>query len=258
MSTATVMPALEGRGLSPLTLMRVELRKQVDTRGGRGLLLAIGLITVLALGLVMYLNRTEGASLDSLLAATVTPQGLLLPVLGIITACNEWSQRTALVTFTQEPRRLRVVLAKLLAAVVLGTVAVAGAVLLAMLAHVVSATIAGAPVHLGLSAGTLAGIWLSQSIAVVMGVAFGLALLSVPLAITAYFILPTLFTTVSVLWSKMAELGPWLDMGQASSPLQEGINLTLRQWSQLGTSSLLWLALPLAVGLWRVMTREVK
>ena len=31
------------------------------------------------------------------------------------TACNEWSQRTALITFTQEPRRLRVVLAKQLA-----------------------------------------------------------------------------------------------------------------------------------------------
>ncbi|WP_295108989.1 hypothetical protein [uncultured Kocuria sp.] len=32
-----------------------------------------------------------------------------------ITACNEWSQRTALITFTQEPRGSRVVLAKQLA-----------------------------------------------------------------------------------------------------------------------------------------------
>ena len=45
-------------------------------------------------------------------------------MLGIITACNEWSQRTALIPFTQEPRRLRVVLAKLLSVAALGTIAV--------------------------------------------------------------------------------------------------------------------------------------
>lgn len=137
------LPSLGGGGLSFLTLMRVELRKQVDTRAGRGLLVAIGLITLRALGLMMWFTRDDGAQLGDLLLATVTPQGVLLPILGIITACNEWSQRTALVTFTQEPRRLRVVAAKLVSAVVLGTIAVVAAWLLAVLAHLVSLSIAG-------------------------------------------------------------------------------------------------------------------
>ena len=45
---------------------------------------------------------------------------MLLPILGIMAATAEWTQRTGLVTFTLEPRRGRVVLAKALAALVLG------------------------------------------------------------------------------------------------------------------------------------------
>ena len=40
----------------------------------------------------------------------------LLPILAIMLVTSEWSQRTALVTFTLEPRRSRVVLAKLVVA----------------------------------------------------------------------------------------------------------------------------------------------
>lgn len=252
------LPSLEGGGLSFLTLMRVELRKQVDTRAGRGLLVAIGLITLLAVGLVMWFTRDDGAQLGDLLLATVTPQGMLLPILGIITACNEWSQRTALVTFTQEPRRLRVVAAKLVSAVVLGTIAVVAAWLLAVLAHLVSMSIAGQAIDLQLDWKQLARIWLMQTITVLQGVAFGLAVLSVPLAIAAYFILPSLLATAAMFWSRLAEWGPWIDLTSAAGPLQESVDLTMRQWEHLGVACLLWVALPLAVGLWRVMNREVK
>ncbi|MDO4918046.1 hypothetical protein [Kocuria sp.] len=257
-STPWGQPALEGRGLPFTTLLRVELRKQVDTRAGRGLLIAIGVLTVLVLGGFMWAARESGAPLSLLFDLTTTPQGLLLPVLGIITACNEWSQRTALITFTQEPRRLRVVLAKLLSAVVLGTVAVLLAWVLALVAFLVLAAITGQPLTPDPDWGQLAGGWLTQMLVVLQGVAFGLALLSVPLAIVAYFILPVLFTTATMLVPALQDLGAWVDLKVAAAPLAAGVDLTAAQWGQLGTSSLLWIGVPLLIGLWRVLTREVK
>ena len=173
----------------PLTLPRGELRKQVDARAGRGLLIAIGVLTALALGLFMWVARNDGAPLSAALAVTTTPQGLLLPVLGIITACNEWSQRTALIPFTQEPRRLRVVLAKLLSAAALGTIAVALAWVMALGAFLILAALTGQSLNPDPDWGQLAGGWLTQLIAVLQGVAFGLALLSVPLVIGIWRVL---------------------------------------------------------------------
>ena len=43
-----------------------------------------------------------------------------LPVVAILMLTSEWSQRSAFTTFTQEPRRIRVVNAKLAASMVLG------------------------------------------------------------------------------------------------------------------------------------------
>ena len=89
MSTATTTTAPwchaepTGRGLSFLTLLRVELRKQVDTRAGRGLLIAIGVLTALVLGLATWLTREEGADLPGLFVVTLTPQGLLLSLIHI-------------------------------------------------------------------------------------------------------------------------------------------------------------------------------
>ncbi|RLZ02322.1 hypothetical protein CWC38_11750 [Kocuria tytonicola] len=251
-------PQLEGRGLSFLTLLRVELRKQVDTRAGRGLLIAIGVLTALVLGGFMWFGRESGAPFPVLFSLTMTPQGLLLPVLGIITACNEWSQRTALITFTQEPRRLRVVLAKLLSAVVLGTIAVTLAWVLALAAFLVLAAITGQSLAPDPDWGQLAGVWLTQMIVVLQGVAFGLAVLSVPLAIVAYFVLPVLFNTATMLVPILRDLGAWVNLNAAAGPLTEGVNLTATQWGQLGTSSLLWIGVPLLIGIWRVLTREVK
>ena len=56
-----------GRGLSFLTLLRVELRKQVDTRAGRGLLIAIGVLTALALGLAdIVMGEAGGVQMETL------------------------------------------------------------------------------------------------------------------------------------------------------------------------------------------------
>ncbi|MGL4177759.1 MAG: hypothetical protein ACRCSN_17005 [Dermatophilaceae bacterium] len=48
----------------------------------------------------------------------------------------------------------------------------------------------------------------------------------------------------------------WLDLSRATEPLLAG-SMAGQNWAQLGTASLVWLGVPLAVGTWRVMTMEV-
>ena len=129
---------------------------------------------------------------------------------------------------------------------------------LALVAFLVLAALTGQSLAPDPDWGQLAGVWLTQMIVVLQGVAFGLAVLSVPLAIVAYFVLPILFNTASLLVPVLQDLGAWVNLNAAASPLAEGVDLTATQWGQLGTSSLLWIGLPLVIGIWRVLTREVK
>ena len=95
-------------------LVRVELRKLTDTRSGKWLLIGIGVIT-LAVNAIFYATSDPSErTFFNFMAATNGPQGLLLPVLGILLVTSEWSQRTALVSFTLTPVRSRVLLAKVL------------------------------------------------------------------------------------------------------------------------------------------------
>ncbi len=57
--------------------------------------------------------------------------------------------------------------------------------------------------------------------------------------------------------SWMREPAKWLDIGQTTEPLLEG-SMSAQQWGQLGTSALVWVALPLLVGTWRVLRTELK
>ena len=77
------------------------------------------------------------------LQATTMPMAILLPVVGILAVTSEWSQRTALVTFTLEARRLRVVWAKVLATLLVGVAAVALSLALGTAAHAAAITFRG-------------------------------------------------------------------------------------------------------------------
>lgn len=253
-------PVLADVGPAPFArLVRVELRKLVDTRAGRGVLLAILAITAVSMGVTMWTSREAGAGLMPLMLAASTPQAVLLPVLGIMTAANEWSQRTALVTFTQEPRRLRVMAAKAVSAVLLGMGVLVVTLLLAVLGHVVSAALAdGAGVDLSLGAASLTNLSVAQVQGVLMGVAFGALLLNVPLGIVAYFLVPVASGMAQLASSWLAEHAGWFDMTAAMVPLLSDAWLTGQQWAQLGTSSAVWVLLPLVIGCWRVLHKEVK
>lgn len=251
-------PGSLGSGLGFGRLLHAELRKTVDTRAGRWLLIVIVAVTALAMGLVMWFSREDGAGFMALLTTAVLPQAVLLPVLGILTAASEWSQRTALITFTQEPRRLRVMVAKTLAAVLLGIVVLAVTFVLAALAHVLSVLVAGGDIDLAVTGALVLNYTVIQVIYILMGVAFGALLLNVPLAIAAFFVLPVVISIVTATVGWLRDRAAWIDPTMAGIPFAESSNASAQEWQQLGVTTLIWIVVPLALGLWRVARREIK
>ena len=89
-----------------------------------------------------------------------------------------------------------------------------------------------------------------------LAVAFGLALMSTPVAIVAYLALPTAWTVLTMLVDSLDTTARWLNLDRAMGPLLDG-QLDATAWAQLGTSTAVWVLLPLAVGLWRTARRDV-
>lgn len=238
-------------GLARLT--KVELRKMVDTRSGFWLLLAVAAVMLLVVVVVMITGKGSDRAFREVLSAAVQTGAVLLPVVGILLVTAEWGQRTGLVTFALVPERLRVILAKVLAGILLALAALALALVLAAIGvAVVSPDIAHA---WSLPLPLLGQDALYVVLAMLMGLAFGAAFLSSAPAIVFYFVLPI---AIGALGSIEALKGTfeWLDTG-AVTPLTEEI-LTGTQWAQVLTATLLWTALPLAIGLWRIRRNEVR
>jgi hypothetical protein len=89
----------------------------------------------------------------------------------------------------------------------------------------------------------------------------GVLIRNSPGAIVGYvvynFVLPSLSLLLGNAQGWWEDLRPWLDFSWAQGPLYDG-NLSATEWANLGVSGLIWLALPLTVGLVMVMRSEVK
>jgi ABC-2 type transport system permease protein len=250
-AAALSSPLAAGRdsrpGLGRLTL--VELRKMTDTRAGFWLQLAVVGLTLAIAGIIIGFGETQDQTLKNMLQATIQPSANLLPVIGILLVSSEWSQRTAQVTFTLVPKRSRVIGAKLLASLVVAVAAFAVSIAVALLAT----AIAGGTFSLG--AGLLAQIGVLLCIAMLGGVAFGALLLASAPAIVAYFLAP-------IAWAALLSIpafdgvAPWLDGSRSYAPMTESV-MSATEWAHVGTTTALWLALPLALGTWRIIRSEV-
>ena len=256
--TAAEAPPRRSAGVNapPLPrLVRVELRKSHDTRAGRWLLATIALASLVVVAISLFVEEAPKGFADTF-ALTQLPVAVLLPVLGILLVTSEWSQRTAMTTFTLVPRRSRVLAAKVLAAAllaVLGVVASAGA---AALATVLTPAVTDSAVDWGLTGDQALQVLVLQLLNVLAGLAFGLLLLSSPLAIVLYFVLPTAFTVLVNLVGALQWVRDWLDLSTTTATMYDG-GLDGQGWLQVATSVALWVVLPMACGWWRVQHREI-
>lgn len=259
----TGQPAAPPRDGPPVTgipfhrLVHLELRKMVDTRAGLWMLLAMGLVSVLVETAVLIWGTDADRTFGGLLGPTVLPLILLLPVLGILAATQEWSQRTGLVTFTLEPRRGRVVGAKLLGGLALGLVVVAVAFAAAAVGQLVALATTDVTADWSVPAGVVGGVVLGLCMYVAQGMAFGFLLRNTPLAIVGAFILPTIWSLVGGLVAAVAKVAPWLDLNQVTDPLFSGA-MRGADWGHLATGAGLWIVLPLVVGTWQIRRMEIK
>lgn len=238
-------------------LVWVEVRKMVDTLSGAWLLAIIALLTIGATVLIAFVGGQENLRFRDYLLTTGSPQALLLPVMGALLVTTEWTQRAALGTFTLVPRRGRIVVAKVLAAVLLG--------LAALVVSLVAAGVAALP-RVGegafdeVGAGLLGGVTLMQLLTVLQGVAFGAFFLNSAAAIVSLFVLPSIVSVVTTLVPALQDSQVWVDLGTAQGPLTDvGVGaMSSGQWAHLATATLIWVVVPGAVGAWRMMTAEVK
>jgi len=233
----------------------VEMRKMFDTRAGKWLMITIVAITALVVALLLIFAPDDAKSFEGFLGGTATPQGFLLPVLGVLLVTSEWGQRAALTTFTLEPHRERVLAAKLVAAVLFGIAAIAVAIVVAALATVVASVddMWGA-----YGFADLGNFALLQTMGIVQGLAFGMLFLNSAAAIVTYFVLPIAFSILTSIIEQVRDIQPWIDIGTAQTPLFSGEGLTGEEWAQVGTTTLIWIVLPLVVGGWRMIHAEVK
>ena len=249
---ATSLPP--ARGQSFLKLVTIELRKSVNTRSGRVLIAAILAVAIAAITW-QFTHLPQGpAGLDGFLGAAATGPLLLLPVIGVMAMTSEWTQRTALTTFTLSPRRVRVQLAKFVSAIVLSAVVMTVVILLAIAGTALAGAVtdhAASYAHFG---GQLAGAYLTNALNVVMGAAFGAVIAQTAVAILVYFIAPTAWSLAGPALFK--DNANWLDVFGAFGRIAERDlhGMVPETLTAVGV----WIVLPTIVGLWASSRREVK
>ncbi len=234
-------------------LTRIELRKMLDTRSGlwfSAAVAAVSLVTVIVTSLV---KGGHDSTLARLFNNSVEPAAILLPVLGVLLVCGEWSQRTTLTTFTLVPDRRRVLSAKVAAAILLASAAFA----VCLACSVIFGELSPAPG----GAGSLSIVVLAQGLVfltatMVIGVAFGAAIMLSAPAIVIYLALPTAWDALSSTLHPLKTLSHWLAIGPTLGPLATH-SFSATDWAHAGTTLALWLAVPLIVGVWRFARRDV-
>ncbi len=243
-------------------LFKVELRKAFDTRAGRwlvGVTAGIALVADLIIAIVLA-AQDEDLAYGDLVAGAAFVCSVLLPVLGIMLVTSEWSQRTAMTTFSLEPRRMRIVMAKMLAGIALTAFVIAFALVVGVLCNLLYAAFGGSLDWTFGWSGFFAFI-ATQTMAMLGGFALACLLLNTPAAIVVFFVykwvLPGLLAIGAALMAWFNDLVDWIDFQSAQNRLFDG-GLTSTEWSQLVVSGFLWLVVPLVIGLWRIQRAEVK
>ena len=262
-SRAAIFDLSSTRPIPFVRLVAVELRKSYDTRAGFWLLFTIGFLVLVAETIVLVVTtvQDEPITFGDFVGTAAFVTSVLLPVLGIILVTSEWGQRTAMVSFTLEPRRPRVVLAKLVVGLVLTLATALLATALGALCNLIYVAIEGDGSWL-FGWNFFVGFLITQSFAMLGGFAMATLLLNTPAAIVFFFVykwvLSGLFALGSALIGWFGDLSPWIDFQSAQGPIFDLTLNTAEEWGHLIVSGAIWLLLPLGLGLWRILRAEVK
>lgn len=248
----------------PMTrLAAVELRKALDTRAGRWFTISI-LLLVLAVQVIYALAAPDSAKgYGDFLGVAGGVLGYFMPILVIMLVTSEASQRNGLVTFTLEPRRPRVVVAKFLAGFALAVAVMVLAAVLAVVGTLIGSATGASP-EWGIDGNLLFnGFVLANLVGVLIGFAIATLLMNTPAAIVGYFayslILPLAVGILASLSEGFNDIAPWIEFNTAQTALYTGdYTPTGEEWAQIATSGTIWLVIPLVLGVARLLRIEFK
>lgn len=243
-------------------LVRVELRKMFTTRSGFWMLVSIGVLTPVSAGSVIIFAPDSDVTYESFTRASGFPMSVILPMIAILAVTSEWSQRSGLTTFTLVPSRGRVIGAKAIATLLVGLGSVALAFGVGALANVAGSTVAGVDTVWDISLVMAAQLVLFNLIGMAIGFTLGVVLRNSTAAIVGYFVvslvLPGILVLLAQVRSWFEDLQPWIDWNETQVALLEGAMDTGEEWAMLGSTTMIWIVVPLAVGLLSLRRSEVK
>jgi ABC-2 type transport system permease protein len=257
-------PADTARGREGIPMSRlvaVEMQKMFDTRSGFWLVTGGGIVALIATIATIAFAPTYALDYEQFASAIGAPLSIVLPMLGVLGVTSEWSQRTGLSTFTMVPRRGRVIAAKAGAIMLIGIASIALALVIGALGNLLGSGIRGVPTVWNLSPSRIALIFIADAIGMLMGFMLGVLIRNSPGAIVGYFVyalvLPATFAALAAYQHWFSQAQGWVNFRFSSTKLYDG-HLTATDWAHLGVSGLIWLVLPLAIGIRMVMRSEVK
>ena len=261
LAAAAAGPRTTNRGIPLSRITTTELRKMFDTRSGLWLMASIAILSLLATASVILFARDGEMTYDSFAAAIGIPMTVVLPIIAILSVTSEWSQRSGLTTFTLVPHRGRVITAKAISCVAIAVVSIPFAFGIGALGNVVGTAIVGVEPVWDVTVTDMLTIVLANVLGMAVGFMLGVVIRSTPGAIVAYFVYSFLLPGLSLLLAAsqdwFRDLQPWVDFDFSQGTLFEGA-LSAQQWAHLGVTSVIWLLIPLSVGLAVVVRAEVK
>lgn len=242
-------------------LVKVELRKMFDTRAGFWLMASVGIVSILATAAVIIWAPDEAITQNTFSTAIGMPLSVVLPIIAILSVTGEYTQRTGLTTYTLVPWRGRVMGAKVVATLLVGVVAMFLALVVGALGNLLGSAITGLDAVWDISLSQFANIVLANVLGMLMGFMLGVLFRSSAGAIVGYFVyslvLPVAFGTLAAFQEWFSDLQPWVDVNYAVGRLFSE-TMTTEFWQQLGVATLVWLWIPLALGLRWILRAEVK
>jgi len=246
----TDLPAV--RPLRFPTLLAVETRKMLDTRSGRGLIAAA---LALATGVLAWklAHPVIAADFGNYSGGVESAVVFIVPLLGLMAMTAEWTQRTALKTFTLAPRRLPVFAAKYAAALLVSLAALAAGLALSAVAVGVGGALHG-PASFAGWAGDVRGAVVLVVLQVTLAAAFGALVANTPVALSAYLLAPTVWSLVAE--NVLGVTAEWFDVFRAYDRLSSPTPLA--HGARTLSAVALWIVLPAVIGLARTLRREIK
>ena len=261
--TIEAVPARRTAHPIPTTrLVKVELRKMFNTRSGFWMLISIGVLSPISAGSLLVLGLNSDVTYQNFVRASGFPMSVILPIIAILAVTGEWSQRSGLTTFTLVPSRGRVIGAKAIATLLVGLGAVSVAFAVGALGNVAGSALAGVDTAWDISLSMALQMVLYNLVGMAFGFALGVVLRNSAAAIVGYFVaslvMPGILALLAQVRSWFEDLQPWIDWHYTQVALLDGATNTGKEWAMLGSTTMIWIVIPLVVGLLSLRRSEVK